>query len=96
MINFKPDTFSIYAAIITGILALTYPLLLQVITRLETTYNSLKIVELFKTTKEYRFFNWIIIGAVSTVIIWTLNIPPPDSFLLNTADILVLVTTNKK
>lgn len=93
--NLKPDAISIYAAIITGILALAYPLLLQVITRLETTYNSLNIVKLFKNTKEFRCFNWIIIGAVITVIIWTLNIPPPKNITLltNTSDILVLTTT---
>lgn len=71
MINIEPAS-----NIIIAILGLAYPILLQVIARLDEKYESENIASLFKTEWEWKAFKYSLIAALIALLIWALNRPP--------------------
>jgi hypothetical protein len=62
---------------IIAILGVAYPILLQVISRLDDKYSSVQAVELFDNEPEKKFFVCSLIVSVATVGIWYCKFPPP-------------------
>ena len=59
MIQFEEilnNEMSVVVGIVTAILGISYPLLLQVIERIDTKYNSRAIISLLCKSWQYRFF----------------------------------------
>lgn len=87
----------IYASATIAILGVAYPILLQVISRLDEKYDSDHIVELFEKEKITRRFVISLAASLISIFLWTLNIPPlilNDYFFMeNSVAILVIVST---
>jgi hypothetical protein len=89
----------IHTTITITILSVAYPILLQVIARLDEKYNSDHIVELFDEEKVKKYFVRILILSLILVAIWSFKIEPlfqVDGFndlINNSANLLVVVNT---
>ena len=66
----------IYIAAIITLLGVAYPILFQVIARLEEKYSSENIVSLFDKEFEGKFFRWSLYISLILIVIWTLKLPP--------------------
>lgn len=64
-----------YIYIIIGLLGVAYPILLQVVARLEEKYSSDIILKIFKQELEFKLFTYSLITAISFLVIWTLKLP---------------------
>ncbi|MGO1672067.1 MAG: hypothetical protein ACTHYC_14675 [Sphingobacterium sp.] len=79
------------------ILGIAYPVLLQVISRLDEKYSSDHIVSLFKLEWEWKYFKISLIFTLILIVIWSLKIPAffqieGLKFLIdNSASILVAI-----
>ena len=89
-----------YIYIIIGLLGVAYPVLLQVVARLDEKYESEQIVELFNLEWEGNFFQYSLYSALISVVIWSLKLPPLfqlnrpfDILIENSADILIGLNT---
>lgn len=71
MITIEP-----YINIIIALLGLAYPILLQVIARLDEKYESENIATLFKTEWEWKAFRYTLVASLITVLIWSFNFEP--------------------
>jgi hypothetical protein len=84
-----------YINTVIALLGVAYPLLLQVIGRLDEKYSSDKIVELFDQEWESKAFPYTLYSSLIFIVIWSLNLPPLikidgfDFFIENSASILV-------
>lgn len=85
-----------YIYIIIGLLGVAYPVLFQVVARLDEKYSSDKIVELFDQEWESKAFPYSLYSALFFIVIWSLNLPPLiqtntflDFFIDNSAELLV-------
>ncbi len=84
-----------YIYIIIGLLGVAYPILLQVIARLDEKYSSDKIVELFDQEWESKAFPYTLYSSLIFIVIWSLKLPPLikidrfDFFIENSASLLV-------
>jgi len=65
-----------YIKIIIALLGLAYPILLQVIARLDEKYESENIATLFKTEWEWKAFRYTLIASLVAVFIWSLKFEP--------------------
>ena len=65
-----------YVNIIIGLLGVAYPVLLQVVARLDEKYSSDKIVELFNQEWENKAFRYTLFSSLFFLVVWTLNRPP--------------------
>lgn len=84
-----------YIYIIIGLLGVAYPILLQVIARLDDKYSSDIIVELFDQEWESKAFPYSLYSSLVFIVIWSLKLPPLiqidglDLFIKNSATLLV-------
>jgi hypothetical protein len=82
-----------------AILGVAYPILLEVISRLDDKYSSTGIVDLFDKEKEKKYFSWLLIATVAAIVIWTMkwprlvNIPSLNTLIDNSALILLTACT---
>jgi hypothetical protein len=88
-----------YINMIIALLGLAYPILLQVIARLDEKYESQNIAELFKTEWEWTAFRYTLVASLISVFIWSLKLEPiihieQLNFLIeNSATLLVSFNT---
>jgi hypothetical protein len=84
-----------YINTVIALLGVAYPLLLQVIARLDEKYSSDKIVELFDKEWESKAFPYTLYSSLIFIVIWSLKLPPLikidgfDFFIENSASLLV-------
>lgn len=71
MISIEP-----FINIIIALLGLAYPILLQVIERLDEKYESENIGTLFKTECEWKAFRYSMVASLLSVFFWSLNLEP--------------------
>jgi hypothetical protein len=71
MITIEP-----FINIIIALLGLAYPILLQVIARLDEKYESEHIATLFKTEWEWKAFRYTLVASLLSVFIWSLKLKP--------------------
>jgi hypothetical protein len=71
MITIEP-----YINIIIALLGLPYPILLQVIARLDEKYESENIATLFKTEWEWKAFSYTLVASLISVFIWSFKFEP--------------------
>lgn len=89
------NEIGIFITVSITLLGVAYPILLQVIARLEEKYLSEKIVSLFDQELEGRLFRWLLILTLIFIVVWTFNLEPlikidGFNFLINnSANILV-------
>src|SRR5690606_19713781 len=87
----------IYASATIAILGIAYPILLQVISRLDEKYDSDYIVELFEKEKVKKLFIYSLGASLASISLWTFKIPHfilSDYYVVaNSAAILVVIST---
>lgn len=66
----------ICVSFISMILGVAYPILLQVISKLDEKYSSTHIVQLFKQEKERKIFNTLLISSLGILLIYILIVLP--------------------
>lgn len=74
------DEIGLYATIIISILGVAYPILLQVIAKLDDSYTSVRIVELFEREPRRRWFRVQLPISLVALFVWTLKLPPLPPF----------------
>jgi sterol desaturase/sphingolipid hydroxylase (fatty acid hydroxylase superfamily) len=74
------DEIGLYATIIISVLGVAYPILLQVIAKLDDSYTSVRIVELFEREPRRRWFRVQLPISLVTLFMWTLKLPPLPPF----------------
>ncbi|MDZ4711335.1 MAG: hypothetical protein SGI89_03310 [bacterium] len=87
----------IYTTITITMLSVAYPILLQVIARLDEKYASDHIVELFDEEREKKYFVIFLIFSIISVVIWSFKIEPivqieGINFLINNSASLLVIT----
>jgi hypothetical protein len=88
-----------YIYIVIGLLGVSYPILLQVIARLDEKYSSEKIVELFDQEWESNAFPYSLYSTLAFIVLWSLKLPPlikidgMNYFIENSASIFVALNT---
>ena len=93
------DEIDIYATAIITILSIAYPLILQVISKLDDTYGSSRIVELFEAEPVRKWFQIQLYVSLLSVFLWSLKRPPIYPFsdlgwiINNSASLLVIGST---
>lgn len=70
------DNISICVSFIAAILGIAYPILLEVISRLDEKYSSQIIVDLFSKEKENKFFTLSLRVSLVSLLVWVLKLPP--------------------
>ncbi len=89
----------IYATAIITILSIAYPLILQVISKLDDTYGSTRIIELFEEEPVRKWFPYQLYISLFSVLIWSLKLEPlyPFSglgfFIDNSGSLFVMLNT---
>lgn len=89
----------LYVTITISLLGVAYPILLQVIARLDEKYSSERIVSLYNTEFEAKLFKAALISSLILIVIWTLKLEPiiyidkAQSLINNSAGILVIAST---
>ena len=84
------NEMSVVVGIVTAILGISYPLLLQVIERIDTKYNSRAIISLLCKSYQYRWFVWLLLLEV--LVLFVLVILLEFAELLNVGNILRYVS----
>jgi hypothetical protein len=93
------DEIGLYATIIISILGVAYPIILQVIAKLDDSYTSVRIVELFEREPRRRWFRIQLPASLIALFFWTLKLPPLPPFddwgflIDNSGAILVILMT---
>lgn len=93
------NEISIYISFVVAILAIAYPILFQVVTKLDEKYFSILIVDLFHEERVRKLFSIFLISSLISILIWTFKIPPIirvdgfNFFIENSASIAVLIST---
>jgi len=89
-----------YIYIIISLLGVAYPILLQVVARLDEKYESELVVKLFNKEWEGNAFQYSLYSSLVLVVIWSLKLPPLfqlkgslDFLIENSADILIGLNT---
>lgn len=70
------DNISICVSFIAAILGIAYPILLEVISRLDEKYTSQIIVDLFSKEKENKVFTLFLKISLVSLLVWVLKFPP--------------------
>lgn len=87
-----------YIYVIIGILGVAYPVLLQVVARLDEKYESDHIVELFNKEWENKAFRYSLISSIFFLALWSLELPAIiridefDSLIENSAALLIAIS----
>ncbi|WP_097045034.1 hypothetical protein [Flagellimonas pacifica] len=93
------DEIGLYATIIISILGVAYPIILQVIAKLDDSYNSVRVVVLFESEPRRRWFRIQLPASLIALFLWTLKLPPLPPFddlgflVDNSGAILVILMT---
>jgi hypothetical protein len=92
------DTISISISFIVTIFGIAYPILFQVVSRLDEKYSSILILNLFNREKERRFFRISLISSLIAILIYVLKLPPlfdfgKLDFLINNSALVILIST---
>lgn len=74
--QFTQDLTSYCITIIAGILAIAYPIMTEVISKLDEKYSSINIVKLFSNEKIKKFFDYALYISIGSIILSLLNVPP--------------------
>lgn len=88
-----------YITVIITLLGVAYPILLQVISKLDEKYTSDNIIELFNKEIEGKLFRWLLITSFILIVIWSLKLNPIiqinglNFFIYNSANILLGFST---
>lgn len=85
----------VYITVTITLLGVAYPILLQVISRLDEKYSSENIVSLFNKEFEGKFFSWSLITSLILIVIWSLNFSPiiqidNFNFIINSSSSILL------
>ena len=70
----------LYANFIIAILTVAYPIIIQVISRLDDKYTTQKIVEMFKQEPIMKRFQFLLKASLISLFIWSLKLPPLPPF----------------
>ncbi|MEX1014829.1 MAG: hypothetical protein WDZ80_06760 [Candidatus Paceibacterota bacterium] len=97
---------TIYATLIISVFGIAYPILLQVISKLDDKYDSIQIITLFNSEKPKKWFHRFLVLALFSVFLWTLELAPFPSiidvassypliqeFLYHSSKLFVIITT---
>jgi hypothetical protein len=89
------EIVSICVSFIVAILGIAYPILFQVVSRLDEKYSSNLIIDLFNKEKPRKLFLIFLISSLASILIWTLKIPPLFqinglNFLINNSALIFL------
>ena len=90
---------AIYSSVIISFLGIAYPILLQVMARLDETYSSTLIIELFEKEPRKKWFQIQLYISLFVVLIWSFKLEPLELFseigffIDNSAVILLIVTS---
>lgn len=89
------DIISICVSFVAAILGVAYPILLQVISRIDEKYYSLTITDSFEKEPIRKLFICSLFLSLTTIFIYTLECSPPENmdFLYNSAEKIALVST---
>jgi hypothetical protein len=78
---------------IAGILGVAYPILLEVVSRLDEKYSSLRVTDLFNQEREYKLFSFFLISSLAGVFMYMLiNLPFMPLFIGGKYVALILVS----
>lgn len=90
---------SIYTGVVIAILGIAYPILLQVIARLDETYSSNLIIDLFEQEPRLKWFKVQLYISLFLILIWSLQLKPLEAFsglgfvIDNSATLLVVISS---
>jgi len=92
------NTVTICVSFIVTIFGIAYPILFQVVSRLDEKYSSILILELFNKEKERNYFIGFLISSLVLIFIYILKLPPLSNFnkyfiIRNSAIILLGTST---
>lgn len=85
--------------IIIAVLGIAYPIILQLITRLNDTYNSSLVVKIFEEEFDLKAFKVFLFISIISIFIWSLNLKPIEalrdkSWLIdNSANMTVFISS---
>lgn len=89
----------VYIYIVIGLLGVAYPVLLQVVARLDEKYSSDKIVELFNQEWANKTFRYFLISSLFFIMIWSFKLPTIihidgfDFFIENSASLFLAINS---
>lgn len=93
------NNISICITFIAGILGIAYPVLLQVVSRLDEKYNSLILVDLFNKEYERNSFTITLKLSLIFILLWMLKLKPFfnlerfGKIITNSAEYLLIIST---
>jgi len=93
------DNISICVAFIAAILGVAYPILFEVISRLDEKYSSQAIIDLFRREREYRIFIISLKISLGSILLWILKLHPLikinglDYLIGISAELLLIIST---
>lgn len=88
-----------YITVTITLLGVAYPILLQVIAKLDERYSSDRIIKLFYQEIERKLFLWLLICTLIFIVLWTIELEPLfqldglNFIVNNSASILVVIST---
>lgn len=74
-----------YISFLVAILGIAYPIIIQVVSRLEDKYNSKAVIILFEKERTHRCYVGLLIISIVATILWTLDLPPIRIAIIETA-----------
>lgn len=93
------DNISICVSFIAAILGIAYPILFEVVSRLDEKYSSQAIIDLFRREWENRFFIITLKISLGSILLWMLKLPPLikierlDYLIGKSAQLLLIIST---
>jgi hypothetical protein len=91
------DNISICVSFIATLLGIAYPILFEVVSRLDEKYSSQAIIELFRSERENRLFVIALLVSLLSILIWMLKFQPlkihGKYYLENSAQYILIFST---
>ncbi len=93
------DNITICVTFISVILGIAYPILFEVVSRLDEKYDSVDIIELFRAERENRIFITALVISLLLILIWVFKLPPLIEIkglnwvIRHSAEILLITST---
>lgn len=93
------DNISICVSFIAAILGIAYPILFEVVSRLDEKYSSQAIIDLFRRERENRIFIITLKISLGAILLWILKLRPLikikglDYLIGNSAQLLLILST---
>ena len=93
------ENISICVSFIVSLLGIAYPILFQVVSRLDERYSSQILIDLFRKELEFKFFISALKISLVSIFIWILKLPPLlkikglNYLIENSAQIILILTT---